>query len=46
MYQLIILPPAAHFLKKIKEKPLKDLYISKNGVEGLLVLIQRDLSKY
>lgn len=23
MHKLIILPPAAHFLKKIKEKPLK-----------------------
>ncbi|PKM80320.1 MAG: plasmid stabilization protein [Firmicutes bacterium HGW-Firmicutes-13] len=23
MYKLIILPPAAHYLKKLKEKPLK-----------------------
>jgi len=26
MHKLIILPPAAHFLKKIKEKPLKDAF--------------------
>jgi len=26
MHKLIILPPAAHFLKKIKEKPLKSAF--------------------
>ena len=35
MYQLIILPPAAQFLKKIKEKPLKDLF--QNTIDSILI---------
>lgn len=35
MYQLIILPPAAQFLKKIKEKPLKDLF--QKTIDSILI---------
>lgn len=35
MYRLIILPPAARFLKKIKEKPLKDLF--QKTIDSILI---------
>ena len=35
MYQLIILPPAAQFLKKIKEKTLKDLF--QKTIDNILI---------
>jgi mRNA-degrading endonuclease RelE of RelBE toxin-antitoxin system len=34
MYQLIILPPAARFFKKLKEKPLKAAF--QNAVDEIL----------
>lgn len=34
MYKLIILPPAARFLKKLKEKPLIDLF--KQTIDSIL----------
>lgn len=37
MLKLIILPPAAHFLKKLKEKPLKNLF-QKTVDKFLLIL--------
>jgi len=35
MPKLVILPPAARFLKKLKEKPLKDLF--KKTVDEILI---------
>jgi len=37
MHQLIILPPAARFLKKLKEKPLKKLFNFKTTVDEILI---------